>query len=307
MRLVVGNGVVYCDRVESGLPVPHNNDGVTTRPLLKNGIGILTDHYPGSSATYKNMDGPVKKKIYINEVQRQAMARPPATRNSFEYNYFIFMDGEVWEYAGEYLAAHSAGENPIAYGVQFVNGNDDLCTDIQVLAYQWLRDVHLKLRGKVSSNAVSIPHREMPGAATLCPGDRAIMPRMNDLRKPYLSNPIQPVESEMTYLIQDTTGVYSTGDFVSYRAVSPSDIDFFIYHSLVQKNGDGSARVIAITDHRDRMIDQSPAAVGNRMAWIVNSVLNGIPDGAGITPEQIQLIINGVVAKMPKSASFTLT
>jgi len=311
MKIDYGNGIIYCDRAESGLDKPHNNDGFTPRPLLGPFLSLLTAHYPGSpvGTSFQFMDGNVKKITYISAVQRNAMSNPIVSkRKSFEYNFFIFMDGEIWEYAGDYLAAHSAGENADAYGVQFVNGQDDLCTNAQIVSYRWLRDVHLKGRNKLSVNAATIPHREMPEAGTLCPGDRAIIPRLPELRQLHNpTDPIQPVEDEMQYLIQDTTGVYVTGDFVSYRAVSPSDIDFFMIHGLVQRNADGSARVLVITDHRDRMIDQSPAAVGNRMAWIVNSVLAGIPSmGSGITPAQIQQIISGVVVKLPKGGNFVI-
>jgi hypothetical protein len=184
--------VVYRDRTYAGLPIPHSNDGTSPRPLLAPYRTQLTAHYPGSplGRSYAEMAGDVKKKTYVHAVQRSALANG----KSFEYNYFVFMDGEVWEYAGDFLAAHSAGENADAYGVQFVNGQDDLCTDAQVTAYQWLRDIHLKSRQRVTMTAATIPHREMPGAATACPGPRAVMPRLADLRKPYL--PVQPPPPE---------------------------------------------------------------------------------------------------------------
>jgi len=146
----------------------------------------------------------------------------------------------------------------------------------------------------------------------ICPGTtrKNQVQDIIDLAKTMVGNPPPnpiPNEDDVQYLIQDTTGVYITGDFVAYRAVSPSDIDFYMFHGLVQKNADGSARVISITDHRDRMIDMSPTAVGNRMAWIVNTTLAGIPNmGSGITPAQIQQIIDGVVSKLPKGGSFVI-
>jgi len=108
----------------------------------------------------------------------------------------LFLDGEIWEYAGDYLAAHSEGENAIAYGVQFVNGQDDLATDAQVEAFRWLRDVHLKGRARVTVDCATTPHKQMPGAVTACPGERAVMPRLDDLRKPY-APPAPPVPDEI--------------------------------------------------------------------------------------------------------------
>jgi hypothetical protein len=220
---------VYRDRTYAGLPIPHSNDGTTRRPLLAPYRTHLTAHYPGSplGRSYAEMAGDVKKKTYVHSVQRSALANG----KSFEYNYFIFMDGEVWEYAGDFLAAHSAGENPDAYGVQFVNGQDDLCTDAQVTAYQWLRDIHLKSRQRVTMTATTIPHREMPGAATACPGPRAVIPRLADLRKPYL--PIQPPppdplpledEDMLTYIAQIPDGRFLLVG-TSVRSLSRSELD----------------------------------------------------------------------------------
>jgi hypothetical protein len=221
--------VVYRDRTYAGLPIPHSNDGTSPRPLLAPYRTQLTAHYPGSplGRSYAEMAGDVKKKTYVHAVQRSALANG----KSFEYNYFVFMDGEVWEYAGDFLAAHSAGENADAYGVQFVNGQDDLCTDAQVTAYQWLRDIHLKSRQRVTMTAATIPHREMPGAATACPGPRAVMPRLADLRKPYL--PIQPPTPEppplededmLTYIAQIPDGRFLLVG-TSVRSLSRSELD----------------------------------------------------------------------------------
>jgi hypothetical protein len=84
--------VVYRDRSYSNLPAPHNNDGVTPRPLLAPLRPTVTIHYPGSpvGVSYAGdaMRGDVKKKAYISAVQRNAIAQG----KSYEYNYFIFTD-----------------------------------------------------------------------------------------------------------------------------------------------------------------------------------------------------------------------
>jgi hypothetical protein len=226
---------VYRDRIYAGLPAPHNNDGTTRRPLLAPYRTQLTAHYPGSplGRSYADMFGDVKKKTYVHSVQRSAQA----SGKSFEYNYFVFMDGEVWEYAGDFLAAHSAGENADAYGVQFVNGQDDLCTDAQVTAYQWLRDIHLKSRQRVTMTAQTIPHREMPGAATACPGPRAVMPRLADLRLPYAPQSV-PKGVPVQFVIKGAAGtaVYVT-DWLTKRHIDGPTYDLFRGLSTDPANG----------------------------------------------------------------------
>jgi hypothetical protein len=227
--------VVYRDRTYAGLPIPHSNDGTTRRPLLAPYRTHLTAHYPGSplGRSYAEMAGDVKKKTYVHSVQRSALANG----KSFEYNYFVFMDGEVWEYAGDFLAAHSAGENADAYGVQFVNGQDDLCTDAQVTAYQWLRDIHLKSRQRVTMTAATIPHREMPGAATACPGPRAVIPRLADLRQPYAPQSV-PKGVPVQFVIKGAAGtaVYVT-DWLTKRHIDGPTYDLFRGLSTDPANG----------------------------------------------------------------------
>jgi hypothetical protein len=221
--------VVYRDRSYSNLPAPHNNDGVTPRPLLAPLRPTVTLHYPGSpvgvSYAGDTMRGDVKKKAYISAVQRNAVAQG----KSYEYNYFIFTDGEIWEYAGDYLAAHSAGENTVSYGVQFVNGQDDLCTDAQVAAFHWLRDIHLAARGRITGDCACTPHRDMPSASTACPGDRAIMPRLPALRAPSVVTPPSTVGASVQFIVKGTTGtaVYVT-DWLTKR-----HIDGPTYNTLV--------------------------------------------------------------------------
>jgi len=216
--------VVYRDRSYSNLPAPYSNDGVTLRPLLAPGIPTITGHYPGApegrSYAGTAMLGDVKKKIYLFNMQAYAQA----AGKSYEYNFVIFMDGQVWEYAGDYLAAHSAGENAVSYGVQFVNGQDDLCTDAQVEAFRWLRDVHLIGRGRLSPTCLTVPHRDMPGANTSCPGDRAIMPRLGELREPYI--PLPPLEDDdmLTYIAQIPDGRFLLVG-TSVRVLSRFELD----------------------------------------------------------------------------------
>jgi hypothetical protein len=145
----------------------------------------------------------------------------------------------------------------------------------------------------------------------ICPGKarKAQVPEIINLAKSIVGQipPPTPVEENMIYLIQDSSGVFVTSDFVSYRAVAPVDIEFFLYHGLVEKNLDGSARVIGITDHRNRMADMSPEAVNARTAFIINEIVKRLPTGGGTIPiEAINAIVTGVVTNMPRTGIFTL-
>jgi len=115
-----------------------------------------------------------------------------------------------------------------------------------------------------------------------------------------------PVEEEMLTLIQDTNGIFVTNDMVTYRAVAPDDINMFAINSLIKMNPDGTAPTVKLTDHRNRMTDVSPQAVNDRMAFIINSIVAKIPTTGSITPEQIQSIVNGVLAGMPKKGTYTI-
>ena len=124
-------------------------------------------------------------------------------KKSFEYNYVIPPRGDgsaqVWEYAGDYQAAHSEDENPVALGVLFVIGVTnhpsygnyqptkptvwEPITPAMIDAYRWLRDVELP--GIIDPATVAeVEHRHMPGAATACPGNEVIAAD-SELDKPY--------------------------------------------------------------------------------------------------------------------------
>jgi hypothetical protein len=164
----------------------------------------MTAHYPGwttSSGWGELIVTDSQKAKYMHDMQRYA----EAAGKSYEYNYVIFMDGCVQEYAGIYLAAHSAGENAISIGVQFVNNVEELGTDAQVYAFQWLRDVWLKKQNMVIPQLYIVtPHRNMPGAATACPGDNSIMPRIQDLSRPFEAKDVPMNEPGFIRLIRIT-------------------------------------------------------------------------------------------------------
>jgi hypothetical protein len=77
------------------------------------------------------------------------------------------MDGRIAEFAGRHRAAHAAKYNDQAYGILFLNGESDACTDAQVASFRWLIDV-LKWTQAVTPTAKIVQHGQV--AATACPG-----------------------------------------------------------------------------------------------------------------------------------------
>lgn len=149
-------------RAEYGLPsVVKSSDG-SLRPALNNAT-YITAHYTGVSSSYAGKDVATE----ILKIQNVFAATKP-----FEYNYVIGLpdDDNVYEYAGKFMAAHSAGENSVAYGVLFLVGVNDQITPKMIDKWKWLRDV-LIAAGNLKANPDQRMHYQMPGAATACPGN----------------------------------------------------------------------------------------------------------------------------------------
>jgi hypothetical protein len=184
-------------RTEIGLPaVVTGSDGVTRRQALSN-ERWLTFHYTGvSSRGYKEADV-AREVLRIQEVFHKT--------KPFEYNYVIGQreDALIYEFAGKFAAAHSAGENNDSFGLLFLNAVNEPLTPTQIRKAQWLRDV-LIYDGSLSRNVEQLPHREMPGAATACPGEH-IMGVLAELRKPYVEppQPIRPIASPTRPPLED--------------------------------------------------------------------------------------------------------
>jgi hypothetical protein len=177
--------VIFYPRAASGLGQPIRNNG-TPRPLLAPDRPTLTVHYTGNKITYPSTTDMPK---FLTTLQTYAFN----AGKSFEYNYCIPPTDrpEVWEYAGTYQAAHSEGENHLAYGVLLVLGVGQSMRDSQVEALRWLRDIHLRGTSRLADNARTTPHLSMPGAATSCPGSM-VLARWNEINTPYGSGTLPP-------------------------------------------------------------------------------------------------------------------
>ena len=148
-------------RTQAGLPATVKSSSGRPRPKLA-GCRWYTAHYTGVSKVYANSDAAE----VTRHIQQIFSASKP-----FEYSYVIGQqdDDQIIEFAGEYQAAHSGGENGNSIGVLFLLGVGEKPTDTMIKKWQWLRDV-LKYTGTLAPDAIDTMHRNMPGAATACPG-----------------------------------------------------------------------------------------------------------------------------------------
>lgn len=163
-------------RSESALGQPTNTSG-SPRPLLPLNLPWLTYHYSGvaihdvfASDGDGIFDTDAEVAAYIRRVEQVARG----SGKPYEYNAIIPAMADpnaanVWAYADEFQAAHSAGENAQAYGVQFPNGIGQTLTAGQINAFTWWHGV-LVAAGRLAVIHQVLPHHDMPGANTQCPG-----------------------------------------------------------------------------------------------------------------------------------------
>lgn len=165
-------------RTEIGLPDFVASSNGTPRPPLANERWV-TFHYTGVSSRGYTTADVATEVLRIQEVF--------SSTKPFEYNYVIGQteDSAIYEFAGKFQAAHSAGENADSFGILFLNAVGEPLTATQIAKAQWLRDV-LIFVGSLQVNPDQRPHRWMPGAATACPGD-IIMESLPELVKPYVA------------------------------------------------------------------------------------------------------------------------
>jgi hypothetical protein len=179
-------------RVEAGLPAVVTNSTGTPRPPLAN-APMTTVHYTGNNVVYRDADAAA--------VTRQIQAVFSATK-PFEYNYVIGQrpDDQIIEYAGKFVAAHSAGENTISFGVLLLLGVGEKPTDLMIDKYRWLRDVLIS-SGHIRPNPDQRMHFQMPGAATACAGP-TVTARWSEFLLPWTPVaapvPVSPEEDEVS-------------------------------------------------------------------------------------------------------------
>ena len=153
-------------RAELGLPARVTGfNRVTVRPLMPKPTYMVIAHYTGTTKKWATAG-------LAGAVQSINRWKPN------EYNYVIHQNGQIAEFAGLRQAAHCRGYNDSAYGVLFLNGVGEPCTDAQVESFRWLVDVLVWVQA-VSPNMLYAKHGEV--AATQCPG--AVGNRWADLTR----------------------------------------------------------------------------------------------------------------------------
>ncbi len=196
-------------REEIGLPEKVTSTDGSHRPLVKN-CKYLTIHYTGvfdNQKDYSDVGDTPEEILWLEQIARQA-GKPN------EYNYVIGSDDDdfIYEYAGTRRAAHSSGENSIAIGVLLFLNVEDAPTTKMIQKIQWLRDV-LKYYGVLSKDAETTPHKNMPGAATACPGQH-VLNNWGAIIAPYQQEtqqetPEPPVGTGLVYKIESGDNYWS--------------------------------------------------------------------------------------------------
>ena len=147
--------------------MPSNNDG-SRRSKMQSNRPYYTIHYTGAPSNFADFNDSISELRGI-----QAYAVSPQKRTPWEYNYAVDTQGNLLEYAGEYQAAHSGGENEEAYGVILLLGMNDYPTEAMVDTVRQLRS-RLLGQGALASSHQMLQHNQMPGAETSCPGKNVI-------------------------------------------------------------------------------------------------------------------------------------
>lgn len=185
-------------REQIGLPTRVLSSDGSPRPRLADSLPGVTIHYTGSPRKYAYTSVEAVMSA-IREIQSTFAKTKP-----FEYNYVFSQAGDVYEYAGDYRAAHadhgnaaSAGLNNLWYGYLLLNGIGEPLTNGQIEAVEWWRSEQIG-RGRLVGNCQTVPHYLMPGASTVCPGT-AIRPDFAKLLTPY-----NPDEDDVIYRYKDT-------------------------------------------------------------------------------------------------------
>lgn len=171
--------------------VPTNSNGTLRKPVDRP-AKYITGHHTGAGE-WADFYDTIPEVRYIQMYAQHA-------KKPWEYNWIIDTEGNVVEYAGFFQAAHSGGENHTAYGVLLlINATNEKPTEAQKLAFRqlvwWLKEL-----GYTNYMTQILPHQQMPGAATACPGVN-IMGSWREFLVPWTPPPpVIPEELDMIAL-----------------------------------------------------------------------------------------------------------
>lgn len=213
-------------RTEIGLPAEVRSSSGYLRPPLAL-ERWMTAHYTGVYVKYADRDTPDT----ILNIQRVFANSKP-----FEYNYVIGQENDeaIYEFAGKFQAAHSGGENGDSFGVLFLLGVGEELTVKMMDKWRWLRDV-LIADGSLRTDVEQLKHKDMPGAATACPG-LSITARWNEMLRPWRKP--APTEGVSMYpkaiRLAGQPGAYAQWAGFKAWLPTPSSRDAFLFAHGVQ-------------------------------------------------------------------------
>lgn len=205
-------------------PVVRSSNG-SPRPPVITPAPFVTYHYTGVNVNWGDV-GDTEAEIRSIEAWTAGRGIPN------EYNFVFHQDDDdkIYEYAGAYRAAHSAGENSISYGYLLLNGTKEPLTPRQIDKVRWFNDV-LRYVGGIDATTSLRGHKDMPGAATACPGD-LIYPNVELLNSSWPGNapPPTPVEPPTTNPVPVAPpDAYSVGFYLVTDRKSPWSISAECY------------------------------------------------------------------------------
>lgn len=134
-----------------------NIDHITSRPLLRDGLDLVLAHHPGVNKRYL----PMTRDQVAGQIRSINLWR------ANEYSYVLHPTG-IYEFAGQYQAAHAKGYNDRAYGVLFLIGTGEELPDVMIEQWHHLTGV-LAWTGRIKPTAWLVQHGWV--ASTACPGN----------------------------------------------------------------------------------------------------------------------------------------
>jgi hypothetical protein len=198
------------------------------RPVLQP-VDIFTVHYVGAGSSWLDHGDTADELAGIERNHAIPNKKPN------EYNSASDSEGVTWEYAGRFRAAHSAGNNETSWGHLVVVGLE-LPTEQQ--ADQLIAGVRRARTQLVAAGALLrdhrvIPHANMPGARTGCPGplytyrhwwDRLAAPLPQPEPQPTPEDG-DDMAQQHTYLFRLANGDYGLRGPSGSRRVSGEELD----------------------------------------------------------------------------------
>ena len=236
--------MIIVPRSVIGTPTPP-----ATRPrltdrrwLLAHEVGVKTP----PNGRYRSAD-PAR----VLDDARAAAAYGISTDRPWEYNFFIGLDGTVFEQGGNVVAAHCLNWNEESAGVLFLNASDVQVNPAQVRSWWALRD-HMVSISMLVPGHQSVPHYRF--RTTSCCGINAEVPgptwnsptgqgRLGNLIPALLVRPTPPPPpplpeaSDMYYLTSPKPGVMPDLIWTSgtvYGIASIADAEAFLQAGAVR-------------------------------------------------------------------------